>query len=83
MLGKALLLNALKGSKPGTIPLGVLKRDHPILFDPALPESKLRSISRLGVGTMEKVALRFQDIWMAWSMVVPKYVSPGLRIHQF
>eukprot|EP00435_Cladocopium_sp_Y103_P005131 s419_g1.t1 len=44
-----------------TIPLGVLKRDHPTLFDPPLPESKLRSISRLGVGAMEKVALRFED----------------------
>eukprot|EP00438_Fugacium_kawagutii_P003213 Skav218058 [mRNA] locus=scaffold214:1655964:1658610:- [translate_table: standard] len=44
-----------------TLPLGVLKRDHHELFEPALPENKLRSIRQLGVGAMEKVALRFKE----------------------
>lgn len=41
--------------------MAVLKRDHEQLFDPALPENKLRSVRQLGVGAMEKVALRFKE----------------------
>lgn len=41
-----------------TLPLGVLKR-HLELFQPALPETKLTAIQALGVGSFEKVALRF------------------------
>lgn len=41
-----------------TLPLGVLKRGN-ITFEPELPQPKLVSIRRLGVGLMNKVALRF------------------------
>jgi polyamine oxidase len=41
-----------------TLPLGVLKAGA-VTFDPALPEDKQRSIRRLGVGNLDKVALKF------------------------
>ncbi len=41
-----------------TLPLGVLRAGR-VSFAPALPETKLGSISRLGMGVMNKIALRF------------------------
>ncbi|CAE7685536.1 KDM1B, partial [Symbiodinium pilosum] len=43
-----------------TLPLGVLKRDHERLFQPPLPDRKKQAICNLGVGVLEKVALRFE-----------------------
>jgi polyamine oxidase len=42
-----------------TLPLGVLKAGD-VAFTPALPERKRAAIERLGVGTVDKIALRFQ-----------------------
>jgi monoamine oxidase len=42
-----------------TLPLGVLKAGN-VAFTPALPERKRAAIERLGVGLVEKIALRFQ-----------------------
>jgi len=42
-----------------TVPLGVLKAEEGIEFDPALPAHKRDAIERLGVGVLDKVALRF------------------------
>ena len=42
-----------------TVPLGVLKAEEGIEFDPALPAHKRDAIQRLGVGVLDKVALRF------------------------
>ncbi|HEX3724639.1 MAG TPA: FAD-dependent oxidoreductase [Pirellulales bacterium] len=48
-----------------TVPLGVLKRGA-IRFTPELPEAKQSAISRLGMGLLEKVALRFpKPFWPA------------------
>ncbi|OWY62434.1 hypothetical protein B7486_58460, partial [cyanobacterium TDX16] len=41
-----------------TLPLGVLQAAPPE-FDPPLPEEKQDAIERLGMGTLDKVALRF------------------------
>lgn len=41
-----------------TLPLGVLKSGT-VAFDPPLPAAKQRAITRLGVGVLDKVALRF------------------------
>ena len=41
-----------------TAPLGVLQAST-ITFDPPLPEAKRQAIDRLGMGVLEKVALRF------------------------
>jgi monoamine oxidase len=45
-----------------TLPLGVLKRDL-INFAPGLPEQKLTAIRRLGMGTLNKVYLRFPQVF--------------------
>jgi polyamine oxidase len=41
-----------------TLPLGVLKAGA-VTFDPPLPNAKQQSIRRLGVGNLDKVALKF------------------------
>ena len=41
-----------------TLPLGVLQQDR-VRFEPQLPEDKRSSIGRLGMGVMNKIALRF------------------------
>lgn len=41
-----------------TLPLGVLKAGA-VTFDPPLPDGKQESIRRLGVGNLDKVALKF------------------------
>jgi monoamine oxidase len=45
-----------------TLPLGVLKRGT-ITFLPALPEAKIEAISRLGMGVLNKVFLRFPRVF--------------------
>ena len=42
------------------LPLGVLKHNI-VEFEPTLPQSKLDAINRLGIGTMNKVFLKFND----------------------
>lgn len=42
-----------------TLPLGVLKAGS-VGFDPPLPETKRAAIERLGMGLLDKIALRFQ-----------------------
>ena len=42
-----------------TVPLGVLKRGH-IAFDPPLSRDKQGAIARLGMGTLDKLYLRFE-----------------------
>ncbi|MCP4950296.1 MAG: NAD(P)-binding protein [Proteobacteria bacterium] len=41
-----------------TLPLGVLKQGR-VKFEPGLTDEKVTSIGRLGMGTMNKIALRF------------------------
>ncbi|HHG86052.1 MAG TPA: FAD-dependent oxidoreductase, partial [Bacteroidetes bacterium] len=45
-----------------TLPLGVLKAGK-IRFDPILSHAKRNAISKLGVGTQEKVAMRFDQMF--------------------
>jgi hypothetical protein len=45
-----------------TVPLGVLKSGS-IQFVPPLPENKRNAIQHIGVGTLAKVALRFERAW--------------------
>ena len=48
-----------------TLPLGVLKQNR-IRFDPELPPRKSESINRLGMGSMNKIALSFsENFWPA------------------
>ncbi len=43
-----------------TLPLGVLKQKS-VAFDPPLPARKMRSIEKLGMGTLDKVYLLFDE----------------------
>jgi len=45
-----------------TLPLGVLQ-DGVVAFDPALPDDKLAAIDRLGMGLLDKVYLRFPEVF--------------------
>ena len=45
-----------------TVPLGVLKSGN-IDFTPPLPEAKTRAISRLGMGTLDKLYLHFDQVF--------------------
>lgn len=49
-----------------TLPLGVLKSGA-VRFEPGLPEDKLAAISRLGMGVLNKVVLRFDRCFWATS----------------
>ncbi|XP_017003530.2 spermine oxidase [Drosophila takahashii] len=44
-----------------TVSLGVLKKKHQKLFVPALPAAKVRSIEGLGLGTVNKFLLEFEE----------------------
>lgn len=73
-----------------TVPLGVLKRGS-IHFEPALPEKKLQAIQRLGMGTLDKVYLLFEEaFWddVSW-IVTPENGLPRgqfndwLNLHRY
>lgn len=62
-----------------TVPLSVLKNDR-IQFDPALPESKVQAIQKLGMGAGLKIILKFKrPFWAPYTGsiygvgVVPEY----------
>ncbi|XP_073992124.1 spermine oxidase-like [Rhodnius prolixus] len=46
-----------------TVSLGVLKEKYRHLFNPPLPVEKVRAIVGLGIGTVDKVYLRFPHRW--------------------
>ncbi len=55
-----------------TVPLGVLKANK-IIFSPELPNDKRKAIQTLGMGTLNKVYLRFDaihwqadSVWLEW-----------------
>lgn len=45
-----------------TVPLGVLKAGS-IVFEPSLPADKLASMDVLEMGNLEKVVLRYDEVW--------------------
>lgn len=45
-----------------TLPLGVLKA-RKVVFEPALPVAKLEAIRRIGVGSLNKIVLRFDEVF--------------------
>lgn len=46
-----------------TVSLAVLKERHESLFHPTLPQHKKNVIKNLGMGTVDKIILRFPHIW--------------------
>ncbi|WP_422037063.1 FAD-dependent oxidoreductase [Roseibium sp.] len=65
-----------------TVPLGVLKQGG-ITFSPPLPRWKQAAIARLGMGTLDKVYLRYDDVF--WDADVTWIATPenGLPEGQF
>ncbi|MCP4437897.1 MAG: FAD-dependent oxidoreductase [Aureispira sp.] len=45
-----------------TVPLGVLKQES-IVFEPVLPTSKTKAIEELGMGNLNKLAIRFLEVF--------------------
>ena len=45
-----------------SMPISLLQRGEPV-FDPGLPQRHLDALSRLGMGVVEKVILRFDERW--------------------
>lgn len=65
-----------------TVPLGVLKAGV-ITFSPKLPDRKLNAIAKLGMGTLDKVYLRYNEVF--WDKDVTWIATPenGLPRGQF
>lgn len=62
-----------------TMPLGVLK-EGVIAFDPPLPERKAEAIDRLGLGLLDKLYLRFDDVF--WDKDPTWIVTPETDLPQ-
>ena len=60
-----------------TIPLGVLKQAS-VKFEPPLPESKQEAIRRLGMGVLNKVYLRFPEVFWDEDVETISYVGERL-----
>ncbi|MEM7446103.1 MAG: FAD-dependent oxidoreductase, partial [Pseudomonadota bacterium] len=56
-----------------TVPLGVLKQGA-IAFSPPLPSAKLEAIEKLGMGLLDKVYLRYDDVF--WDADVTWIATP-------
>ncbi len=65
-----------------TVPLGVLKAGT-LRFDPELPEAKRTAIARLGMGTLDKLYLQFDEVF--WDTDANWILTPetGLPRGQF
>jgi monoamine oxidase len=60
------------------VPLGVLQAGVPV-FDPPLPAPHLRALSRLRMGTVEKVVLRLSEPFWPEGVRRVTYLSPDRR----
>ena len=60
-----------------TVPLGVLKSGA-IEFQPALPDDKQGAIDRLGMGLLDKVYLRFDEVFWDAEVEFFGFVGPAL-----
>lgn len=65
-----------------TVPLGVLKSGD-IAFDPPLPDAKRKSIRRLGMGTLDKVYLRYDQVFWDREVIWISTPETGLPRGQF
>jgi monoamine oxidase len=58
-----------------TVPLGVLKSDS-IQFNPPLDSEKQSAIDRLGMGLLNKVYLKFDDVFWDADVDIIGYIGP-------
>ncbi|MCH8568843.1 MAG: FAD-dependent oxidoreductase [Balneolales bacterium] len=59
-----------------SIPLGVLKSGSPV-FNPPLPRKKQKAIDRMGFGLLNKVYLRFREVFWDEDTQLIGYISEG------
>lgn len=59
-----------------TLPLGVLKAGS-VTFDPVLPADKLQAIQNLGMGLLNKLALKFPSVFWPAQREFLEYISPN------
>lgn len=62
-----------------TVPLGVLKQET-ITFEPSLPRSKLDAITRIGMGTLDKLYLEFEEPF--WDEDATVILTPDTNLPQ-
>jgi monoamine oxidase len=65
-----------------TVPLGVLKQNI-ISFEPALPQEKQNAISRMGMGTLDKLYLKFEEPFWDKDATIILTPDTGLPKGQF
>ncbi|MBE2997666.1 FAD-dependent oxidoreductase [Nocardiopsis sp. HNM0947] len=66
-----------------TLPLGVLKAGQ-VAFEPGLPEDKTGAVERLGNGRLEKLFLRFDDVfWGDAEVLVHLGTEEGTWFHWY
>ncbi|CAK1554250.1 unnamed protein product [Leptosia nina] len=46
-----------------TVSLGVLKDRHKTLFNPGLPQEKIKAIENTSIGVMDKIIFKFEEPW--------------------
>ncbi|KAI9015515.1 amine oxidase [Hyaloraphidium curvatum] len=46
-----------------TIPLGVMKKTHKAIFSPPLPVPASNALQAMGYGTLDKIIIRFPEVW--------------------
>lgn len=94
--GKGVTIRSTEGMARGfdavivTVPLGVLKAET-IVFSPRLPEAKRKAIASIGMGTLDKLYLRFDaPFWddRTWIMTPRDDLPRGqfaewLNLHRF
>ncbi|MCK6585860.1 MAG: FAD-dependent oxidoreductase [Anaerolineales bacterium] len=69
--------NYVAGKAIVTFPLGVLKQAS-VKFEPPLPESKQEAIERLGMGVLNKVYLKFPEVFWDEDVETINYVGERL-----
>ena len=62
-----------------TLPLGVLKK-HSVTFTPALPNDKREAMDRLGIGTLDKLFLLYDQPF--WDKNITSTATPENRLAQ-
>jgi len=68
----------------GSVPLGVLKNNSEfssISWSPRLSSMKQECIKSLGMGSHNKVVLRFREKDVFWPKSTPQLLSPDPRFH--
>lgn len=65
-----------------TVPLGVLKQGD-VAFEPPLPEKKTEALSRMEMGTLDKVYLHFEDVFWERDIMWIYLTHTGLPRGQF